>query len=276
LKLINLKLKVIWRGGIAAAQRRFMAMLDGRHALVTGGGRGIGRAIAASLSGAGATVTVLGRQEAALKDAVSAGHAKGYAVADVTDESAVNAAVKQAVSERGPVDILIANAGAGESTPFLKADAAQFRRMFDLNVMGVVHATRAVLGDMTKRGFGRIVVNSSVAGLKGYAYVTAYCAAKHAVVGFVRALAQETVKSGVTVNAVCPGYTDTDLVGAAIDFVTAKTGRSEEQAVADMLKDKPIGRLITPEEVAAAVLFLCSPGASAVTGTTLTVAGGEI
>ena len=148
--------------------------------------------------------------------------------------------------------------------------------MFDLNVMGVVHATRAVLGDMTKRGFGRIVVNSSVAGLKGYAYVTAYCMAKHAVVGFVRALAQETVKSGVTVNAVCPGYTDTDLVQSGITHVTAKTGRSQDAALADMLKDKPIGRLITPEEVADAVLFLCSPGASAITGTTLTVAGGEI
>jgi NAD(P)-dependent dehydrogenase (short-subunit alcohol dehydrogenase family) len=133
-----------------------------------------------------------------------------------------------------------------------------------------------VLGDMTKRGFGRIVVNSSVAGLKGYAYVTAYCTAKHAAVGFVRALAQETANSGVTVNAVCPGYTDTDLVGAAIDFVTNKTGRTEEQAVTDMLKDKPFKRLITPQEVAAAVLFLCSAEASAITGTTLTVAGGEI
>src|SRR5947209_3420373 len=206
-----------------------MAILEGRHALVTGGGRGIGRAIAASLSGAGAAVTVLGRQEGALEDAVSAGHANGYVVADVTDESAVNAAVKHAAAASGAIDILIANAGTGESTPFLKADAAQFRRLFDVNVMGVVHATRAVLGDMVKRGFGRIVVNSSVAGLKGYAYVTAYCAAQHAAVGFVPTLAQETVKSGVTVNAVCPGYTDTDLVQASFVHVIEKTGRTREQ-----------------------------------------------
>ena len=253
-----------------------MAILAGRHALVTGGGRGIGRTIAASLSDAGAAVTVLGRQEAALRDAVGVGHAKGYVVADVTDETAMNAAVKQAVGERGPVDILIANAGGAVSVPFAKSSSAQFRDMFDLNVMGTVHATRAVLGDMVKRGFGRIVVNSSVAGLKGYAYVTAYCTAKHAVVGLVRALAQETVKSGVTVNAVCPGYTETDLVEASFVHVIEKTGRTREQALAAMLKDKPIGRLITPQEVADAVLYLCSPGASAVTGTTLTVAGGEI
>ena len=253
-----------------------MAILDGRHALVTGGGRGIGRAIAKALSGAGATVTVLGRQEAALKDAVATRDASRYVLADVTNEAVVDAAVKQAVAARGPVDILIANAGTGVSVPFMKGTSAQFRDMFDLNVMGVVHATRAVLGDMTKRGFGRIVVNSSVAGLKGYAYVTAYCTAKHAAVGFVRALAQETVKNGVTVNAVCPGYTDTDLVGSAIDFVTSKTGRSQDAALADMLRDKPIGRLITPDEVASAVLYLCSPGASAISGTTLTVAGGEI
>jgi NAD(P)-dependent dehydrogenase (short-subunit alcohol dehydrogenase family) len=249
--------------------------LQGRHALVTGGGRGIGRAIAASLTGAGAMVTVLGRQEGPLREAVAAGHAKAYAIADVTDEAAVAAAVQEA-SARAPIDILVANAGSAASQPFLKGSAQQFRDMFELNVMGVVHATRAVLGDMVKRGFGRIVVNSSVAGLKGYAYVTAYCAAKHAVVGLVRALAQETVKSGVTVNAVCPGYVDTDLSQSAIANVTAKTGRSAEEAVAGMLKDTPIGRLITPDEVAAAVLFLCSPAASAITGTTLTVAGGEI
>ena len=252
-----------------------MAILTGRHALVTGGGRGIGRAIAASLSGAGATVTVLGRQDGPLKEAVAAGHAEGYVTADVTDEAAVAAAVKQA-AERGPIDILIANAGSAASAPFMKGSSQQFRDMFELNVMGVVHATRAVLGDMVKRGFGRIVVNSSVAGLKGYAYVTAYCTAKHAAVGFVRALAQETVKTGVTVNAVCPGYTDTDLVQGGLTHVIEKTGRSQDAALADMLKDKPIGRLITPEEVAAAVLFLCSPGASAITGTTLTVSGGEI
>ncbi len=253
-----------------------MTILGGRHALVTGGGRGIGRSISAALAGAGATVTVLGRQETPLKDAVAAGHAKGYVVADVTDEAAVDAAVKQAVAERGPIDILIANAGNAVSMPFAKSTSAQFREMFDLNVMGVVHATRAVIGDMVKRKSGRIVVNASVAGLKGYAYVSAYCAAKHAAVGLVRALAQETVKTGVTVNAVCPGYTDTDLVGGSLDKITAKTGRSREQALADMLKDEPLGRLIRPEEVAAAVLFLCSTDASAITGPTLTVKRGEI
>jgi len=253
-----------------------MAALAGRHALVTGGSRGIGRAVAAALTQAGATVTVVGRNAATLADAVAHGHATGFVAADVTDAAALGAGIARAAAEHGPVDILIANAGGAESAPFAKADPELFRRMFELNVMGSVHAVRAVLGGMVSRGFGRIVAVASTAGLKGYAYVSAYCAAKHAVVGLVRSLALETATTGVTVNAVCPGYTDTDLVRAGVERIGATTGRSAEEALAGMLKANPLGRLIRPDEVAGAVLFLCSAEASAVTGTTLAVAGGEV
>lgn len=253
-----------------------MASLQGRHALVTGGGRGIGRAIAAALTEAGAAVTVAGRGEQALAEAVGKGEAAGYVIADVTDAKAVDKSVGQAVAARGPVDLLIANAGGAESAPFSKTSPDQFRRMFELNVMGTVYATRAVLDGMRERRAGRIVAIASTAGLKGYAYVSAYCAAKHAVVGLVRSLAAETASTGVTVNAVCPGYTDTDLVADSLQNITAKTGRSRDEALSSLLKDSPLGRLVQPREVAAAVLYLCSPEASAVTGTTLVVAGGEI
>jgi len=253
-----------------------MASLQGRHALVTGGGRGIGRAIAAALIQAGAAVTIAGRNEKSLADVVGHGEASGYVIADVTDAKAVDGGVKQAVAARGPVDLLIANAGGAESAPFSRTTPDQFREMFELNVMGVVHATRAVLDGMRERRSGRIVAIASTAGLKGYGYVSAYCAAKHAVVGLVRSLAVETAASGVTVNAVCPGYTDTELVRESLAKISAKTGRSREDALGSLLKDSPLGRLVKPQEVAAAVLYLCSPEASAVTGTTLVVAGGEI
>jgi NAD(P)-dependent dehydrogenase (short-subunit alcohol dehydrogenase family) len=253
-----------------------MASLDGHHAIVTGGGRGIGRAVARALSGAGAAVTVVGRHEAALADAAATGDAAGYVIADVTDARALRQEIERAAALRGPIAILVANAGGAESAPFAASDDDLFRRMLDLNLMGVVHATHAVLAGMVTRGFGRIVAVASTAGLKGYPYVTAYCAAKHAVVGLVRALALETARTGVTVNAVCPGYTDTDLVRQSLDRIEHRTGRPREEALAVMIKDNPLGRLIRPEEVAAAVLALCAPDASAMTGETLAVAGGEV
>jgi NAD(P)-dependent dehydrogenase (short-subunit alcohol dehydrogenase family) len=187
----------------------------------------------------------------------------------------MNAAIAEAAA-RQPIDILIANAGAAESAPFGKTDAAMFRRMLDVNFMGVVHAAQAVLRPMVQRRQGRIVAIASTAGLKGYSYVSAYCAAKHAVVGLVRSLAVEVATSGVTVNAVCPGFTDTDLVAGSIDLIMSKTGRSRDEAIAELAKHNPQGKLVTPAEVANAVIWLCSPGASSVTGQTIAVAGGEI
>ncbi len=250
--------------------------LAGKHAFVTGGGRGIGRAVAAALARAGAAVTVIGRTEAPLREAVAAGEAAGCGVADVTDVVEVQRQMTAAEAARGPIAILINNAGSVESGPFIKADPSVFRAMWDVHLMGAVYATQAVLPGMIERGFGRIVNVASTAGLKGYAYVSAYCAAKHALVGLTRALAAETAARGVTVNAVCPGYTDTDLVRDSIKSVAAKTGRPQADVLAEYQKDAPIGRLIRPEEVAAAVVYLCSPEAAAVTGTTLTIAGGEM
>jgi len=245
------------------------------HALITGGGRGIGRAIASRLVQAGATVTVIGRNRNTLDEAVAAGAAHFAAVADVADQAAISAAIAEA-ARRQPIDILVANAGIAESAPFGKSDAALFRRMMDVNFMGVVHAVQAVLPSMKERPYGRIVAVASTAGLKGYAYVSAYGAAKHAVVGLVRSLALELANTRVTVNAVCPGFTDTDLVAGSIDNIMKKTGRSHAQAVAELARHNPQGRLVTPAEVADTVLWLCGEGAGAITGQAVAVAGGEV
>src|ERR1700742_2739411 len=227
-----------------------------KHALVTGGGRGIGRAIAVAMTAAGVAVTVTGRSEAPLREAVQQKDAAGYFIADVTDEGALADGIKRAAAERGAIDILVANAGGAESAPFAKSGADMFRRMIDLNLMGTVYAAQAVIADMSARKFGRIVVVASTAGLKGYAYVSAYCAAKHGLVGLTRALAVELAQTGVAVSAVCPGFTDTDLVPRSVETLVAKTGRTPEAARAGLARGNPQGRLVTPDEVASAIAWL--------------------
>jgi 3-hydroxybutyrate dehydrogenase len=251
------------------------AALAGRHALVTGGSRGIGRAVAAALTGAGATVTIMGRTEASLRSAVDDRIAAHFVVADVANHSEYRTAIASAASNSGPIDVLVANAGGAQSAPFARSDEQLFRSMLDLNFMSVMHATQVVLGGMVERGFGRIVAVASLAGLKGYAYASAYCAAKHAAVGLVRSLAAEYASTGVTINAVCPGYTDTDLVGESVNRIVRKTGRTREAALASLLAADEQDRLIAPAEVAAAVLSLCLPSDRPVTGEAVPVVASQ-
>ncbi len=244
--------------------------LSGRQALVTGGGRGIGRAIAAALTGAGAEVTVLGRDAAVLGEVVERGWATGRLVCDVTDAEALRAALDR------PLDVLVNNAGAVETAPIGRLDRAVWDRMLALNLTAVYEGCRAVLPGMMRRRAGRVVNVASTAGLTGYAYTAAYTAAKHGVVGLTRALAKEAATTGVTVNAVCPGYTDTGLVERSARAAAAKTGRPADEIRAFFASANPQRRLVQPDEVAAAVLFLCGPNSDAMNGQAIAVAGGEI
>lgn len=248
-----------------------MASLHGQTALVTGGGRGIGRAVAAALRGAGAHVTITGRDEARLARAVAEGAADHAIALDVTDETALRAAI----AGLGPLDIVVANAGGAETAPFLKTDTAHWRRMIDLNLIGTMLTFQAALPGMIARQRGRLIAVASTAGHRGYSYTSAYAASKHAVLGLVRSLALEVARQGITVNAVSPGFTDTDLVAGAVDRLQGKAGLDRDSAKARLASDNPQGRLVSPEEVAATVLFLAGPGAGSVSGQSLLVNGGE-
>ncbi len=250
-----------------------MSALAGRHAVVTGGGSGIGAATARALAEAGARITLIGRTPekiATIAEALGGGHQ----AADVADAAQVAAAFAAAVDAGGPVDVLINNAGAAEAMPFTKMTAELWERMLAVNLSGVYHCTRAVIPGMAKARWGRIVNVASTAALTGYAYVSAYCAAKHGVLGLTRSLALEFAAKGITVNAVCPGYTDTDIVARAVDNIVESTGRSTEEARAELVKANPQGRLIRPQEVADAVLWLCQQ--ESVNGQAIAVDGGEV
>ena len=249
-----------------------MIYFDGKHAVVTGGGSGIGAAIAKSLVDAGASVTIIGRNADKLTGVADAIGAV-QRVADVTDREQVAAAFAGAAAENGMVDILINNAGAAEAVPFTKMQDELWDRMIAVNLTGVYNCTRAVTGSMLAAGNGRIINVASTAALTGYAYVTAYSAAKHGVLGLTRSLALEFARKGITVNAVCPGYTNTEIIESALEKIVSSTGRTLEQALADIVKSNPQGRLVEPEEVAETVIWLCQQ--DSITGQAISIDGGE-
>jgi NAD(P)-dependent dehydrogenase (short-subunit alcohol dehydrogenase family) len=255
--------------------------LRGRHAVVTGGGRGIGAAIAQELAERGANLSLFGRDMDRLHETAEAirnrcdSHVETHRV-DVTDLASVEKGFADAVKPLGGVYILVNNAGQAEASPFPEMNPAQWQKMLDANLTSVFYCAKQVLPAMAKSGEGRVVNIASTAGVKGYPKISAYCAAKHGVIGLTRSLALEYAKSGVTINAVCPGYTETEMLDRAVQELVKSLGKSAEEARTMLTRPNPQARLVTPQEVADAVAWLCSAGASAITGQSIAVAGGEV
>ncbi len=252
-----------------------MSVLAGRHALVTGGGTGIGAVVATTLARAGAAVTICGRRLEPLQ-ATAVGESNIRAVtADVTREESVAALYEQAEAAGVPFDIVVANAGIAESAPAAKTSLELWNRTVEVNLTGAFLTVKPALAAMRAHGWGRIVFIASTAGLRGYAYVAPYVAAKHGVVGLMRALALEVASAGITVNAVCPGFTETTMLSDAVDRIVKTTDRSAVEIRSTLAARNPQGRFVQPQEVADAVLWLCSGASAAITGQAISVSGGE-
>ena len=251
------------------------------HAIVTGGSRGIGAAIADALAQLGASVSLISRNPDALHATADRLRKNcdvkvATAPADLTDEAAAREAIGSVTKELGAPTILVNNAGVAASSPFVKSDTSFWRKVLETDLMSAVYCTRAVLPAMLDSQWGRIINVASTAGLTGYAYITTYCAAKHAMIGLTRALALETARTGVTVNAVCPGYADTEMTTHSVENIMQKTRRTREDAISSLVSRNPQGRLIQPSEVADAVTWLCGDNAGSITGQSIVVAGGEL
>lgn len=249
--------------------------LSDKHVVISGGGSGVGEHLATQFASNGAKVTILGRRQSKL-DTVAAATGALPVVCDVTDASSVESAMQSARGQHGPVSIAVANAGSAISKPFATTTAADFSNMMGVNALGVFNLWQSCLTDMRELKWGRLLAIASSAGLKGYPYVSGYCAAKHAVVGLTRALSLELARTGVTVNAVCPGFVDTPMLDNSIKNIVATTGKSAEQAAALLKANNPMNRFITTEEVSSAVLWLASESSGSISGQAVSVNGGEI
>ena len=253
-----------------------MSLVQGKHVLISGGGTGVGSAIARSFADAGANVTIIGRSEQPLLEVAGQLPNTRALCADVTDRESIERMLEKARAEHGPVNVTIANAGAVESTPFKRMTSEQWQQSLAVNLTGTFNLFQSTLDEMTEAGWGRLISIASTAGLKGYPYVSGYCAAKHGVIGLVKALALETAKKGITVNALCPGFVETPMLERSIENIMQKTAMSREQARSALSKDNPMGGFIQPEEVAQTALYLCTQGATSINGQAIAINGGEI